>query len=175
MWEYNHTDELYHHGVKGMKWGIRKFQKKSKELDSKKSDYKKAKKAYNKSFNKAYSRAIAAYSPIKKHRENNDKRWEDAAKKAEQLNKAKSEYKAAKKEMRQNTTVGQKINLGAKKAMPILKTVGTAYAIDLIYNNGRGAAAVKTGAKVAANILANKMYNTAILDATGKVIYRYNS
>lgn len=23
MWEYNHTEELFHYGVKGMQWGVR--------------------------------------------------------------------------------------------------------------------------------------------------------
>lgn len=100
---------LQHHGVKGMKWGRRRYQNKdgsltpagrsryAGDLAEKKAAYKTARKEYSRSFNKAYNKAHQAYSPSKKKREANDKRWEDAWDKADTLNKTKAEYKKVKK------------------------------------------------------------------------------
>ena len=140
--------ELCHYGVKGMKWGVRKAEKEYAKLDKAKADYKKARKAYNKSFNKAYNRSIAAYSPIKKHRDANDKRWKDAANKAEKLNEAKKAYKDQKKEVRKNTTVGQKIGRGLQKVGPTLGKIGNTYVMDQMFNGGRGTKAAKAAIQI---------------------------
>lgn len=98
-----YPNELYHHGVKGMKWGVRKAQPVSGSrgrLQSAKADYKSSKKTYNKSYNKAYS--YSARHPIsqfvsKKIKAESEARWDQAIKDAKQTNSAKSAYKSAKK------------------------------------------------------------------------------
>lgn len=158
---------LYHHGVKGMKWGVRKARQAESDLRKKKDSYKKAKKAYNKSFNKAYNRAIGAYSPFKKHRDANDKRWDDAAKKADALNKAKSDYKSAKKEFNKHTTVGQKIGATlrtntAKKTANAVAKVAKWKMVDDIFLGGAQQEAIKVTGRAATTAVLMAMGHTDI-------------
>lgn len=100
----NDPDELMHYGVPGMKWGHRKSLPTSSlknKVDSAKTDYKNAKKAFNKSFNDAYKHRAAAYSFSKERRKANDVRWAKNWADANKLETAKTTYKKAKSERKQ--------------------------------------------------------------------------
>lgn len=135
----NEEEVLEHHGIRGQKWGVRRFQNKDGSLKpagekryggdsdvksakkSAKAEYKAAKKEYNKSFNKAYNSSANLLNHLtKKGNEKQDKAWGEAYDKAQAANKAEKAYKKAKvnykkefnknlKEVEKNSTFKEKM------------------------------------------------------------------
>lgn len=128
--------ELYHYGVKGMRWGHRKtpYQNTAAGTSAQRQAYLNAKankrathKEYKKAFNKAYNRSIAAWSPVKKHRQANDARWDDAIEKAQASNAAKKAYKDAKKAYKQTDEYKAKRTKAIKVGVAVAGTALAAY------------------------------------------------
>lgn len=103
--------ELTHHGIKGMKWGKRRFQnadgsltaagkaryRDAMDVAEKKAAYKSANKEARKAVNKTIDRRSQAHSLSKKRRQAYDALVEDAANKTNKAAELEKEYKSAKK------------------------------------------------------------------------------
>ena len=156
-----------------MKWGVRKARKEYKELDRAKGIYKHAKKSYNRSFDYAYNRP-QGISLSRVRRAENDAAWRDVDRHAERLKKAKEQYKTQKKAVRENAPVAAKLERGGKAVAKGLAVAGGVVLADQIYFGGAGAKFAKAAVTKAYNSIMDKSFKYAVLDAAGKVIYRYN-
>ena len=124
-----YSDELYHYGVKGMRWGHRKAPSVAGTSAQRQAylDAKANKKAAGKAYSKAYNRSIAGLSPFKKHRQANDARWDDAVKKAKASNAADKAYKDAKKAYKQTDEYKAKRTKAIKVGAAVAGTALAAY------------------------------------------------
>lgn len=108
-----HSDYLEHHGIKGQRWGVRRFQYENgsytpageKRYADVGDNYKKAKaekkaankeytKAYNKAINYSYAHPVSQY--FKKNKERTDAIYNDATNKAKAAYNADKAFKKAK-------------------------------------------------------------------------------
>ena len=168
------STELMHYGVKGMKWGVRKARQEYGKLDTLKGQYKHAKKAYNRSFNYAQNNSPKSSRISRVKRAENDARWEDVTRDKARLKTAKADYKAQKKAVRANAPIAAKLERGAKAVAKGMGVVGGLYITDQVYYGGAGAKFAKSATKKAYDTLIDKTFQYSILDASGKVLRRYN-
>lgn len=138
---------LIHHGIKGQRWGIRRFQNEDGSLTSEgvkryqtaKGEYKQAKRDYDKSFNDAYK--YSNRHPIgqvfnKDMKKESEEKWGDVYDKAAAYNRAHKEYKDAKKEYRHTpehrANVARAAKIGAGLAAGALASYGVYKASQLL-------------------------------------------
>ena len=133
MWEYNHTDELYHYGVKGMKWGVRRYRKNPGSYTSKSL----------KKFDQSSEKYDSAKQKLKESKNARDRSQIKSDRKA--LKSAKSQLKKDYKQVRMDNLADQGKALYQKG-----RTIG-----DNTLRNRATQAAI-----VAGSIIADRMLST---------------
>lgn len=183
------SDELYHYGVKGQQWGRRQYQNtdgsltelgrqhygygpaRQRMLDAR-ANYRSAQKAWGKAYDRAINLGGYARLFTKKGREEQAKREDEMVRTANAAEKARLEYKSAKKEYRNSdehkARVKKAIKIGAAIAGTALVAYG-AYKVSQVVRNKR---ALSSGQNLAATAkfqeTLSKRYNDVIGNMNGR-------
>ena len=134
--EQDYNKELYHYGVKGMKWGVRKAISSGNLTNRQIKKY--AKKQYAKdSLNSNRTTAGRVYDRVTgAHKINADIKYGNTSKK--QNKEAAQKYLTSR-----NKSIKQKVAKGAASSAKVLGNIGTAYISDQVFTGGMGTAAAK--------------------------------
>lgn len=135
-------NELNHHGVKGMKWGVRKDPQRlaqKQRMKAAKAEYRQSKKAYDKAFNKYYWKNTRIHF-TDKGRRNNEHRFQKAIIASAKMNIAKGKYMQEKAKLKGNDKKIEKGKLIVKNASvnanyqsKVLKTMESGYTLREAY------------------------------------------
>lgn len=158
MWEYNHAlldDELAHHGILGMKWGVRRYQNANGSLTA-------AGRRRNK---------IASPTKVYKSIKSSSKKLSPSARDTLMFGPKGAERIAD----RQERGKSRRYSVNVERARQITTGLLTTAALATVANltaSGNGAELVSKGSKAVKNMW-NSQFDSMIVDASGKVIKKY--